>query len=116
MKRYDIKNILGCDPFVFPRDAFIALLGDKRPPAQYVCVFNTHVSSGPGEQWIAFTKDGERGWYFDSYGQHPERYPDVARIDRRFKRGYVEQPSVARTYDDRLRKLLHADGAVVKRI
>lgn len=50
------------------RHVSVALLGDERPPARYTCVFNMHA------------KEVKRGLYFDSYGQHPEHYPEVAHV------------------------------------
>ena len=89
MNSEDIYRILTSDPYagriftnVFPRDVFVDFLYAPPPRTNYISVFNTQDKSKPGEHWIAFAKNEENGYYFDSYGRHPSTYPDVSRAMR----------------------------------
>lgn len=90
MDTTDIIHALGGDSRVgpkfagvFARDEFVAYVsrvGDLR--GDYTCVFNTHTSDRPGEHWMLFESKNGCGYYFDSYGRHPDEYPDVASVLR----------------------------------
>jgi len=64
---------------VMPRDRFVKNF-TKYPRG--VFIFNTHEAGKPGEHWIAVISSGDRTSYFDSFGQHPQTYPDVWRALR----------------------------------
>jgi hypothetical protein len=89
MDTRDIDKILRADvkakhffKGVFARDELIMFLKSsafyKSP--RLALVFNTQKSSLPGEHWIALVKDGSTGYFFDSYGQHPNAYQDVCKV------------------------------------
>jgi hypothetical protein len=83
MNTTDIENILRadnrCSPYfkgVMARDHFVEFLNETDSPT-YSVVFNSDPSHRPGQHWMVFVKNNSKGYYFDSYGQHPSTYPDV---------------------------------------
>ena len=76
LKRDDL-----CGPIfvgVFPRDALVRAIKDLLFGRKtFVAVFNSHAIDQPGEHWMAIYAEGRKAYYFDSYGGHPDIYPDV---------------------------------------
>lgn len=72
--------------------ADIRTLAKKKGKTQFGIVFNTDVSSGPGEHWVAVFCDVRpelehpRMTYFDSYAQSPE--PEIKTLMRQWKRDW----------------------------
>jgi len=79
----------------------------KQGYGQFGIVFNTDVSSGPGQHWVAAICDVRpeleypRMTYFDSYAQSPE--PEIKRLMRRWKQewdaGGVHSKPMKLTYN-----------------
>jgi hypothetical protein len=83
MNTTDIENILRTDrkcslyfKGVMPRDHFCDFVINA-DSTSYTVVFNSDPSHRPGQHWMVFVKNNTKGYYFDSYGQHPSTYPDV---------------------------------------
>lgn len=83
MNSIDIERVLFADPWtgkrfrgVYPKDVVGEVL---RRSGSGIYVFNTHPAGMPGEHWIGISIQGNRAYYFDSYGRHPSNYPAVVR-------------------------------------
>ena len=91
MNTRDIARLLTSDSVVgarfrgvFARDEF---LHDFSLSPQGVRVFNTHNSRKSGAHWIAVCGDGTQVAFFDSFGRHPDVFPDVfAALGRAYDR------------------------------
>lgn len=62
-KELKLKNFIG----VFMRDE----LKNKVPVHQECGILNLNTSKEPGSHWVCWYKDGNKKYYFDSYGLVP---------------------------------------------